>query len=55
MATMPPFGGLNGDGLQASAGGAGSYEVTVTPLAGGDGAVVTHRPAPDPHGARSVR
>ena len=34
-------------------GEAGPYEVTVTPLA--DGAVVTHRPAPDPHGARSVR
>jgi PAS domain-containing protein len=36
-------------------GEAGPYEVTVTPLADGDGAVVTHRPARDPHGARSVR
>ncbi|HWD43266.1 MAG TPA: hypothetical protein VHM23_06015 [Actinomycetota bacterium] len=36
-------------------GEAGSHEVTVLPLADGDGAVVTHRPAPDPHGARSVR
>lgn len=27
-------------------GGAGPFEVTVTPLADGDGAVVTHRPPP---------
>jgi hypothetical protein len=31
------------------------FEVTVTPLADGDGAVVTHRPAPEPHGASPVR
>ena len=33
----------------------GPHEVTVTPLADGDGAVVTHRPAPEPHGASPVR
>jgi hypothetical protein len=36
-------------------GGADPYEITVTPLADGDGAVVNHRPAPDPHGAAPVR
>jgi hypothetical protein len=35
--------------------GAGPFEVTVTSLADGDGAVVTHRPAPEPHGASPVR
>jgi hypothetical protein len=36
-------------------GEAGPFEVTVTPLADGDGAVVTHRPASEPHGASPVR
>jgi hypothetical protein len=36
-------------------GGADPYEITVTPLADGDGAVVAHRPAPEPHGAAPVR
>jgi hypothetical protein len=31
-------------------GGAGPCEVTVTPFADGDGAVVTHRPSPPPAG-----
>ena len=38
-----------------ASGGADPYEITVTPLAGGDGAVVTHRPAPEPYGASPVR
>jgi PAS fold len=36
-------------------GGADPYEITVTLLADGDGAVVAHRPAPEPHGASPVR
>jgi hypothetical protein len=36
-------------------GGADPYEITVHPLADGDGAVVAHRPAPEPHGAAPVR